>query len=133
MRYVLDASTALSFVLDDERDDTADFMLSTLRRASVLVPVIWRYEVANGLINAVRRRRLDEPGLDEALALLDRLDIEHDADPPALAGALRFARAHALTAYDALYLLLARREGLALISRDADMVRAAQENGVRVM
>ena len=26
-------------LLDDERDDTADFMLSTLRRARVLVPV----------------------------------------------------------------------------------------------
>ena len=58
MRYALDASTALSFVLDDERDDTATFMLSTLKHASVIVPVIWRYEVANGLINAVRRKRL---------------------------------------------------------------------------
>jgi predicted nucleic acid-binding protein len=133
MRYVLDASTALTFMLDDERDDTAEFMLSTLRRARVLVPAIWHYEVANGLIDAVRRRRLDEPGLDEALALLDRLDIEHDADPPSMAGALRFARTHALTTYDALYLLLARREGVALITRDSDMVRAAHEIGVRVL
>ena len=71
--------------------------------------------------------------LDEALALLDRLDIEHDADPPSMAGALRFARTHALTTYDALYLLLARREGVALITRDSDMVRAAHEIGVRVL
>ena len=132
MRYVLDASTTLSFLLDDERDDTADFMLSTLRRARVLVPVIWRYEVGNGLMNAVRRRRLDEPGLDEALGLLDRLDIEHDTEPPAMAETLRFARAHSLTTYDALYLLLARREGISLITRDDDMTRAAKGLGVRV-
>ena len=133
MRYVLDASTALSFVLDDERDDTTALMLSTLRRASVIVPVIWRYEVANGLINAVRRKRLDEPGLDEALRLLDRLDIDHDAAPPGMDEALRFAREHALTAYDALYVLLARREGVGLITRDVDMTRAAKVLGLRVV
>ena len=133
MRYVLDASTALSFVLDDERDDTTALMLSTLRRASVIVPVIWRYEVANGLINAVRRKRLDEPGLDEALRLLDRLDIDHDAAPPGMDEALRFAREHTLMAYDALYVLLARREGVGLITRDVDMTRAAKTLGLRVV
>lgn len=133
MRYVLDASTALSFVLDDERDDTNTLMLSTLRRASVMVPVIWRYEVANGLINALRRKRIDEAGIDQALALLSGLDIDVDATPPDMAEALRFAREHALTAYDALYVLLARREGLGLITRDSDMERAARALGMRVV
>ena len=133
MRYTLDASTALSFVLDDERDDTTDFMLSTLKRASVIVPVIWRYEVANGLINAVRRKRLDEPGLAQAIDLLDRLDVDHDTTPPPMDEALHFAREHDLTAYDALYILLARREGVGLITRDVDMTRAARALGLRVV
>ena len=133
MRYALDASTALSFVLDDERDDTTALMLSTLKHASVIVPVIWRYEVANGLINAVRRKRLDERGLKEALKLLDLLDIDHDTHPPDMGETLRFAREHALTAYDALYVLLARREGVGLITRDADMTRAAKALGMRVV
>ena len=133
MRYTLDASTALSFVLDDERDDTTDFMLSTLKRASVIVPVIWRYEVANGLINAVRRKRLDEPGLAQAIDLLDRLDVDHDTAPPPMDEALHFAREHDLTAYDALYILLARREGVGLITRDVDMTRAARALGLRVV
>ena len=47
--------------------------------------------------------------------------------------ALRFAREHALTAYDALYVLLARREGVGLITRDVDMTRAAKVLGLRVV
>lgn len=132
MRYVLDASTALSFVLDDERADTADFMLTTLRRSRLVVPLIWRCEVANGLINAVRRRRLDEPGLGGGLELLDRLDIDTDASPPSMSEALAFARAHGLTAYDALYVMLAQREGIGLITRDRDMVAACRTLGLRV-
>ena len=108
-------------------------MMSTLIRASVVVPVIWRYDVANGLINAARRKRLDEPGLDQALRLLDRLDIEFDPRPPGLEEALRFAREHRLAAYDALYLLLARREGIGLITRDDEMTRAARALGMRVV
>lgn len=133
MRYVLDASTALSFVLDDERDDSTHLMLSTLRRASAVVPVIWRYEVANGLLNAMRRKRIDEPGIEEALDLLDRLDIDIDDEPPSMSEAVHFAREHKLTAYDALYVLLARREGIGLITRDADMTRAARTLGMRVV
>ena len=132
MRYVLDASTALNFVLDDERDDTADFMLGTLRRCRLTVPVIWRYEVANGLVNAVRRKRLDESGLPVALRLLDCLDIDTDAAPPSMADALAFARTHALTAYDAMYVMLAQREGIGLITRDDDMMAACVTLGLRV-
>ncbi len=132
MRYVLDASTALDFVLDDERDDTAGFMLTTLRRSRLVVPVIWRYEVVNGLIDAVRRRRLDEPGLDGALGLLERLDIDTDGRPPSMSEALAFARVHALTAYDALYVMLAQREGIGLITRDGDMIAACKTLGLRV-
>lgn len=133
MRYVLDASTALSFVLDDEREESTAWMLSTLRHASVVVPAIWRYEVANGLINAVRRKRLDEPGLEQALQLLDRLDIEPDQEPPTMSETVRFAREHRLTADGALYVLLAHREGVGLITRDEDMTRAARALGMRVV
>ena len=133
MRYVLDASTALNFVLDDERHETADFMLATLRRCRLVVPVIWRYEVANGLINAVRRKRLDEPGLYGALRLLDCLDIDTDPAPPSMVDALVFARTHTLTAYDALYVMLALREGVGLITRDDDMIAVCRTLGLRVM
>jgi predicted nucleic acid-binding protein len=133
MHFVLDAAIALSFVLDDERDDTAGFMLSTLRRGRMIVPVIWRYEVANGLLNARRRKRLDDAGVQTALGLLDRLDVEIDAEPPSMAAAVAVGREHRLSAYDALYVMLAHRAGVVLVTRDDDMIRAAKALRVHVL
>ena len=133
MRVVVDASTTLSFVLDDERDETVNFMLSTLRRARMVVPAIWPYEVANGLVNAQRRRRIDEAGMAEAMQLLEHLDIEPDAAPPSIADTVQMARAQRLSSYDALYVMLAQREGIALVTRDNDMIRAAKALQVHVL
>lgn len=126
MRLVLDASVALTFVLDDEFDDTAAFMLSTLKRASALVPVIWRYEVLNGLLSAQRRKRIDEAGVARGIEQLERLDVQVDREPPSMADAHAIAKRFGLTACDATYILLAQREGLALCTQDADMIRAAK-------
>ena len=127
---VLDASTALTFVLHDERDAGAESMLASMRATPAVVPAIWRPEVLSGLLNARRRRRIDDAGIGEALEIFDCLQIEVDADPPAFATLHALATTHALTPYDACYLELAQRRQLRLATGDSDLIRAAKQSGV---
>ena len=57
--FVLDTSMALKWFLDDEED--REYSLSVLKGISEanrpLVPWLWWYEIGNGLIMAVRRKR----------------------------------------------------------------------------
>jgi predicted nucleic acid-binding protein len=46
---------------------------------------------------------------------------------------LRLARRHGLTAYDASYLELARRDALPLATLDADLTRAARAEGLSLL
>ena len=115
MRYVLDASVALTFVLRDEHDDAAAEFLAGIRRASIVAPVIWRAEVLNGLVNAQRRKRIDTEGIEEGIALIDGLDVEIDLSPIDLLAMYMLAARYRLTVYDALYLDLAAREGVRLV------------------
>lgn len=127
---VLDASTALTFVLRDERDESTASLLASIRNTPAVVPAIWRPELLNGLISARRRRRIDDAGIQEALELLDCLQIDVDSNPPAFTTLYAVANANALSAYDACYLELAKRRQLRLATGDTDLIRAARQSGV---
>jgi len=54
---VLDASLALQCFLEDEADRKYSLdILSSLSEKRALVPVLWFYEVGNGLLMAHRRK-----------------------------------------------------------------------------
>ena len=131
MRFVLDSSVALTFVLRDEHDAAAKLLLVGIRRATIIAPAIWRAEVLNGLLNAQRRKRIDAAGIAQGIALIDSLDVEIDLQPIDLPAIHRLATRYRLTVYDALYLDLAAREGVGLATHDDDMKRAAK--GANVM
>lgn len=97
-----------------------------------VVPSLWRLEVANGLLAAVRRGRLTAARRDALLAALLDMDIAIDTetDLHAWSGTVRLAEAHGLTAYDAAYLELAQRRRLPLATLDAALAQAAREAGV---
>lgn len=97
-----------------------------------VVPSLWRLEVANGLLGAVRRGRLAVERRDALLEALLEMDIAIDAetDLHAWSGTVRLAEAHGLTAYDAAYLELAQRRRLPLATLDAALAQAAREAGV---
>lgn len=109
-RYVVvDASVSLKWALDDE-DAVAEAI--ALRDAAIagqfemVAPSLWIYEVTNGLIVAVRRRRLASEAegmqaLNHLLGLGVRL-----ADPEATA-VYDYALRYGIAAYDAAYLALA--------------------------
>jgi predicted nucleic acid-binding protein len=130
--FVVDASVALAWCFDDEASGTADEVLDRLEHDEAIAPAIWPLEVANGLRTAERRGRLDLADVARVRDLLQSLPIEVEVVDLrlALGEVAEIARSLELTAYDAAYLALAARRGLALASVDDRLRRAATTAGV---
>lgn len=132
--FVIDASVTLAWCFADEATERADRLLDRLGRDEALAPAIWPLEVANGLRTAERRGRLDPaelPRLRELLGAL-RIRVESVELGAAIGEVLEAARTYELTAYDAAYLTLASRRGLALATVDERLRAACERAGVEV-
>ena len=131
---VLDASVALQWFLDDEVNRKYSLaILSSLSDKRALVPILWFYEVGNGLLMAHRRNRISVDQMDQFLTRLKALPIDAAQETPAEMLQLpMLAQRHGLTNYDAAYLGLAMRSGLPLATADDHLVRAATSAGLRV-
>ena len=131
---VLDASLALQWLLEDETD--REYSLEVLARLTEkrgIVPVLWFYEVGNGLVMACRRNRITLHQVEGFLTRLKSLPIDAALQNPAETLDLpALAHAHLLTNYDAAYLALAMHSALPLATRDAALLRAAAATGVKV-
>ena len=131
---VLDASLALQRFLADEADRKYSLsVLSSLSEKQAVVPVLWFYEVGNGLLMAYRRKRIVQDQIDGFLTRLKNLPIQ--AAPQAPIDVLdlpALAQTHSLTNYDAAYLSLALRLGLPLATTDAALRRAATAAAVPI-
>lgn len=129
---VLDSSIALSWCLPDEAAPDVDEVQQTVVMQAAVVAAHWPLEVANALLMAVRRGRIDVAFRDAALRDLAALPIALDPETSSRAWreTLRLAETHRLTAYDAAYLELAHRRDLPLATLDGDLRTAARELGV---
>lgn len=133
MDFVVDSSVAMAWTLPDEHSARAEAIVSRVTEENSLwIPALWWYEVANVVATARRRKRLSEAQGARVLELLSRLPLESDVPPgPAAAARLaQLAHEHSLSAYDAAYLELAERRGVALATFDQDLIRAARAAGV---
>ncbi|HEY1941818.1 MAG TPA: type II toxin-antitoxin system VapC family toxin [Roseiarcus sp.] len=126
MPFVADASIVAAWLLPDEDDPLSRAALQALRRDKVIAPAILWFEVRNVLIVSERRGRLDEERTNTAISILNRLPIEIDGAPNDMQ-AIRLARRHRLSVYDACYLELTLRTELPLATRDARLQNAAIE------
>jgi predicted nucleic acid-binding protein len=132
MPFVIDASVTAVWALSDEASDIADSAYRMLLSDSAIVPAHWWFEVRNTLIVNERRKRLSDTETASFLHVLSYLPIGRDLTPNESA-VLRMARAHNLTVYDAACLELAERQGIALATLDADLVRAARTEGIALI
>lgn len=130
-RIVVDSPVALSWCLADESEEYAADVLRALQMHTALVPVLWPFEVANGLWMSERRNRMTLADIQRALADLAALPIEIEGGGylRARGEVLALARQEGLTCYDAAYLELAMREGLPLASLDGQLRDAAGRVG----
>jgi predicted nucleic acid-binding protein len=129
---VLDASLTLQWFLEDESGRELSLgVLASLSSKRAAVPILWFYEVGNGLLMAHRRKRITFDQIDGFLTRLKALPIDaaqqvsgEILDLPAL------AQKYGLTNYDAAYLALAMRLRLPVATTDADLRKAAVAAGV---
>jgi predicted nucleic acid-binding protein len=135
MELVLDCSLALAWAVPDEGSKAAERLLSRIDKESKLwIPPLWWYELSNALTVAQRRGRLNDSDALRLIELYRRLPLFTDT----LLGAeavFRFrslAQRYNLSAYDAAYLELAQRKGVALATLDADLAKSARKAGVKV-
>lgn len=133
MAFVLDASLTMAWCFEDEADPRTDAVLDHLQDEPAVVPMLWRLEVANVLLVAQRRKRLTPAQSTRFVELLEALPISVDESPVDLAGVLATALGHQLSAYDATYLLLASRLGLALATADHALAQACRAAGVALL
>ena len=124
--FVLDASLTLQWFLEDEADRNYSLaVLASLSEKRTLVPLLWFYEVGNGLLMAYRRKRITFDQIGGFLTRLRALPIEAAQQTPSEILELpALARAHGLRNYDAAYLALALRFKLPLATSDSDLLRA---------
>lgn len=131
---VLDASLALQWFLDDEINRQYSLaILASLSEKRALVPVLWFYEVGNGLVMASRRKRISPDQIGGFLTRLKALPIDAAQEAPLdLLSLPTLASIHGLTNYDAAYLRLAKKFNLPLATNDSDLRKAAMSEGVLV-
>lgn len=133
-RFVLDASTALGWIVDDPRSSFATRVMQRLLDGDrAVVPSLWHLELANWFAVAQRRKVLDEPAVAHCLQAVDDIvaaAIDTEIAPFHMRKILNRAHTFQLSAYDAVYLDLALREGLPLATLDRSLRAAATKAGV---
>ena len=133
--FVLDCSVAAAWLFEDEASPETDALLDQLADGPALVPLHWRLELANVLVQAERHRRITPAQVATSVDFVERLPIEVDAETErrSFREVLALARSTNLTSYDAAYLELALRKGLDLATQDRALVQAARAMQVKTL
>ncbi len=129
---VLDASIAAAWIFDDEEDPRADEALIRVESGHAVVPQIWKFEIHNSLLFAMRRGRIDPYEIGPRLRVLAELPIDTDHSPD-FDIAFALAREYGMTFYDAVYLELAVRREAPIATLDQELARAAASEGLQVI
>lgn len=140
MRFVLDNSVAMRWLLQDGSEDRLAYArqvleLLTQETGEALVPGLWALEAANVIVKAQAKGLVSEARAAAFVGLLQAMNITPDAHTfdCALGDTLQLARRFKLSSYDAAYLELALREGLPLATLDADLRSAMAQTGVALV
>ena len=126
MKYVLDSSVALKWVLP-EADSAKAIRLRDESRNGIhelLAPDIFPSEIANGLASAERQKRIQKG--ESAIFLNDILSAAPSLYPtaPLLIRAMELAISTKQAVYDCIYMALAEAEICEMVTADDQFARA---------
>lgn len=133
--WVVDTSIALAWGLPDERSPVADRFWGEVQSGARLhVPPLWWYECANALVVARRRERITEAQAAKLGELFSSLPLTTSERPLGddITRLRLQAEASGLSAYDAVYIDLARRLRAGLVTLDERLADAARAEGIEV-
>jgi len=135
MPFVLDCSVTMSSVFSDESTNSTTALLESLLDDVAIVPQNWSLELANMLLVAGRRGRIDAGDRPHLVAAINALPIEVDREisDHALVGTLGLAAEQDLSAYAAAYLELALRRKLPMATLDRRLAQACRAAGVELV
>ena len=125
----------LAWIYSDETSPAIQQVHDLVIASEAWVPAIWRLEVGNSLLTAVRRHRITAAFRDAALSDLLALRVMSDTetDTHAWSSTIQIADLHKLTLYDASYLELAQRRRLPLATLDEELRAAAAASDVMLL
>jgi predicted nucleic acid-binding protein len=139
MHFVLDNSVVMRWLFGDGEQQAIEYSnrildLLAQEENGAIVPCIWALEVGNVIVRAESKGLLQEARSAAFLGILQNMSIEIDSrsNQQALGDTLQVARRYQLSAYDASYLELALREGLALATNDDALRKALASAGGRL-
>ena len=132
MAFVLDCSVTLAWLFPDEATEATDHLRDSLVEGRAFAPALWPIEVANVLLVATRRGRVDSEEWEQLYADLEALPIEIDpvSTSRVWGKAVQLANAHRLSVDDTMYLELALRMRLPLATLDRALSEAARLEGL---
>ena len=128
--FVVDASVSAAWFLPEEATPATEAALQASMAVDVWVPALWLLEIGNLFLSAQRRRRITADKRRELVVAANALRLKIDREPVDMVALDELASTHGLTTYDAVYLELARRRGLALATRDTRLAGAMAKAGV---
>ena len=125
----------MAWLFHDEATAKTAALLNRLATETALVPAWWFIEITNVLAMAECKGRITSNQSDAFIADLNKLGIERDDEGPdrAFTYLLALCRTHRLTSYDAIYLDLAVRRSLPLVTLDDDLRKRAKKLGISLL
>ncbi|MEK7154962.1 MAG: type II toxin-antitoxin system VapC family toxin [Patescibacteria group bacterium] len=123
--YVIDASTCLKWVFNDEIFSDQAIQLQKqylLGKINLLAPTLWFYEIANGIKSAALRSRISSAKSKSLLGLLLKSKPETVPMEEVLIECLENAIKFGISAYDSAYITLAKIDDTPLITSDQKLV-----------
>lgn len=134
MAFVFDCSVTMAWLFPDEATEATERLRESLIETRAFVPSLWPVEVGNVLLTATRRGRIRADEWPQIRAHLQALPIEIDpvSTSRTWGTSLELANAHRLSLYDAIYLELAVRLRMPLVTLDRALRSAGQTVGIDV-
>jgi len=133
MRFVVDASVTVKWLVAEEDADIADRLAASGQELHA--PRLMASEVANALWRKVRQGQMERAEAGAAMALIADVPVCWNDDETVGADAVRLALALDHPVYDCMYLALAHRIGATVVTADRRFVTAVAptEHGEAVM
>ena len=133
MRFVVDASVAVKWLVAEEDADIADRLAAS--GEDLHAPRLMASEAANVLWRKARAGEIERAEASAAMALLTDMPVRWNDDETVGADAVRLALALGHPVYDCVYLALAHRIGATVVTADRRFVTAVAptEHGEAVL